>query len=152
MIPRPVVSLTVIGTVTTDPEAPLTFARATVTGGVPVAVAVADAAPVGVFVGVFVAVLVVAVLVVELDTLAFGLLAAGSSHALKNKTSDRTLKTKVFIKSSPQRCMNETPLDGEEPDIMEFKQAVGPNLRSGSGRENLLTFPLFASFPLLDKL
>jgi len=103
-------------------------------------------------VAVFVAVLVVAVLVVELDTLAFGLLAAGSSHALKNKTSDRTLKTKVFIKSSPQRCMNETPLDGEEPDIMEFKQAVGPNLRSGSGRENLLTFPLFASFPLLDKL
>ena len=53
MIPRPVVSLTVTGTVTTEPGAPLTFVSAAVTGGVPVAVAVAPpGVPVAVAVGV----------------------------------------------------------------------------------------------------
>ena len=56
MIPRPVVSPTVIGTVISVPGDALTFGRATVTGGVPVAVAVAVAVFVGVLVAVNVAV------------------------------------------------------------------------------------------------
>ncbi len=62
MIPRPVVSPTVTGTVICKPAEALTFERATVTGGVPVAVAVAVmvfvGVPLGIDVGVFVAVFV----------------------------------------------------------------------------------------------
>lgn len=58
MIPRPVVSPAVIGIVIKAPGEALTFGRATVTGGVPVAVAVADGANVGVLAGVFVEVAV----------------------------------------------------------------------------------------------
>ena len=53
IMPRPVVSLTVIGTVIRAPGAALNAGRATVTGGVPVAVGVA---PAGVFVAVAVGV------------------------------------------------------------------------------------------------
>lgn len=51
-MPLPVVSLTVIGTVIRVPGEADTLGRATVTGGVPVAVAVGDRATVGVNVGV----------------------------------------------------------------------------------------------------
>lgn len=66
MIPRPVVSPTVIGTVICAPGDALTLGKATVTGGVPVAVAdaVAVIVNVGVTLGAVVGVLVgVAVLV-----------------------------------------------------------------------------------------
>src|SRR4051794_23061366 len=52
MIPLPVVSPTVIGTVMVEPAAPLMFGSETVTGGVPVAVAVGVPVAVFVFVGV----------------------------------------------------------------------------------------------------
>ena len=55
IMPRPVVSLTVIGTVIRAPGAAFIADKATVTGGVPVAVGVA---PAGVLVGVLVAVAV----------------------------------------------------------------------------------------------
>ena len=64
MIPRPVVFPTVIGTVITDPEPPLTLGSETVTGGVPDPVGEGELATVEVLVGVEVAVAVaVAVLV-----------------------------------------------------------------------------------------
>ena len=56
MMPRPVVSLTVIGTVIRAPGEAVIIGNATVTGGVPVAVGVADIATVGVNVAVEVAV------------------------------------------------------------------------------------------------
>lgn len=67
MIPRPVVSPTVIGTVIVEPGDATTFGNATVTGGVPVAVAVAEAAIVAVLVGVFVAVAVAAGVFVDVE-------------------------------------------------------------------------------------
>jgi len=52
IMPRPVVSLTMIGTVISAPGEAVIIGNATVTGGVPVAVGVADMATVGVNVGV----------------------------------------------------------------------------------------------------